>query len=130
MFFTSSLVKKAWVLRRQAARQFGVEVMEIDWSECLKWSFEMTRAIARKLSKTNYQKILVKSVKGDEMEIECDGQINAGTGGYVRTCKIYQIRGKRRKLLQERVISQWDILDLSEFFLLREPIQGESAQRQ
>jgi len=40
MKFTSVLIKKAWKIRREAAKKYNCKVMEISWAMCLKMAKE------------------------------------------------------------------------------------------
>jgi len=122
ILFTSDFMRKAWAIRKAAAKKFNCSPLDIDWRECLIIAQEMTNAIYRKLVRTDSQRIPVESPNGQIMDIECNGEMS-NTNGFVRTCKIYQVTGKKRKMLQKRTLSQWDCLTLSEFFLLREPTE-------
>lgn len=45
--FTSKLIKKAWKIRKDAAKKFECKVSEISWKECLVMANEKTRESMR-----------------------------------------------------------------------------------
>jgi len=119
MIFTKWLNQKAWAIRKRAALKYGVDVLDIDWGECLKWANEMTRCIVQLFIKTTLQRLRVETPKGEMMEMECKS-VTGRDGMTRRICKLSKVVGKRRKTVHHKVLSQWDIIDFAEYLLIAE----------
>lgn len=119
MIFSRWLIQKAWAIRRRAALKYGVDVLDIDWGECLKWAQEMTQSIVQLFIKATLQRLRVETPRGEMMEMECKS-ITGKDGLIRRICKLSQILGKRRKTVHHKILSQWDIIDFAEYLLVAE----------
>lgn len=51
--FTSNEIKKAWTIRKEAAKKWNCSVMEIVWSECLKLA--MNKKVSQELIEQRYE---------------------------------------------------------------------------
>jgi len=119
MYFTSHIIKKAWAIRRKAALKYGVHILDIDWGECLKWAKEMTQCIIQAFIKATLQRAKVETPEGRVMEMECKS-VPTTNGTTRRICKFIEMNGKRRKTVQTKELSQWDIIDYAEWLLMPE----------
>ena len=115
--FTKGLMQKAHAIRRNAAKRFNVPVYEIHWGECLKWAEEMSQIIFQAFIKATLQRLSLMTPKGELIDMECKSLANKG-GATRRIVKFWEVKGKKRKAIQTKILSNWDIIDYADYFLV------------
>ena len=117
MIFTRGLIQKAYAIRRNAAERFNVPVSEIHWGECLKWAEEMSRIIFQAFIKATIQRLSLMTPTGELIDMECKSLANK-YGTTRRIVKFLKVEGKRKKAIQTKILSNWDMIDYADFFLV------------